>query len=417
MTTHVTRPSVHSFLVLACVFAIACDAEVKIGDGIDGSLFDDAGNDATVDEDAGEVDAGNDASMTMADAGTDANVPPDVSQVPQALAEAFCAALVECEGQQLVTDDENGENCAVNRAGLAAAGALSRLADSVADGRIVFDMDRLDECVAAIEAQACNVRSSRRPAVCEEAIDGKVALGGDCVISEDCSGTTSYCRVTDTCPGECAPLLNAGDACTATEQCANGLVCEGISGSAQCVAPGDPGDNCTLTSDSSDALAACKRGTRCTPNVGDDPTCKSVSVVYVRQNGQTCDPTAGSFCDVGLACTNTPSGLTCAPIAARDGACFRAQPSQCPAGQYCDAMTMMGGTCRDLPEEGETCLPSTRSQRCAPGFVCLLHSAGDVDDECTGKVANGDGCSESLECYSGSCNGTMCVTPSSVCTL
>ncbi len=405
------------FVLSICALTAACEAELKVGD-FDGSLFPDSGTDAADDEDAStEADAGTDATMTT-DAGTDANMPPDVSEVPAALAEAFCGALEACEGAQLVADEENGEDCADNRAGLAAAGALSRLADSVADGRVVFDMDRLDECVAAIEAQACNVRSSRRPAACEEAIEGQVPLGGDCVISEDCSGTNSYCEVTDTCPGECAPLLNNGDDCTASEQCANGFVCEAIANRAQCVAPGDPGDDCTLAADATDTLPACKRGTRCTPNVGDDPTCKSVSVVYVRQDGQSCDPSAGSYCDVGLVCVNdSANGPHCEPLAAADGACFQATPRQCPSGQYCDAASGAEGSCEDLPEEGATCLPSSRAQRCAPGFVCLLHGAGDGDDECTGKVANGDGCSVSLECYSGACDGTMCVTPSSVCTL
>lgn len=392
-------------IFFVCVLATACDAELRVGD-FDSSLFPDAGNGDAADNDGGGDDAATDAANPI-DAGGDAGGIDDVSDVPQLLANAVCAALEACDGVQLLTDTLNGENCADITGNVFSARELSALADSVADGRIEFDRSRMAACVAAISAQGCLVQTLRRPAVCEEAIKGKVALGFDCVISEDCSGSSSFCEANASCPGTCTTLLNVGDPCTASEQCANGAACATVSGVRQCVTPTNPGGDCGL-----DSTPLCKRGNSCTPNPGMNvnDTCKSNLVVYAAQDGATCNP-PGTMCDRGLACTNTPSGLLCAPVAARDGACFRAQPSQCPVGQYCDAVTMTAGSCVELPEEGAACLPMTRAQRCAPNFACL------GDGLCHIKGENGDSCDEDIECYSGNCNGTVCDPPASLCTL
>lgn len=400
-----TKPA-RLFVLSICVFAAACEAELKVG-GFDGSIFPDAG-----DEDSGGggsggggQDAATGDSATGTDAGTDAGNAIHISEVPQLLANAVCAALEACEGTQLLTDSLNGEDCADVTGNVFSARELSALGDSVADGRIEFDPTRMAACVAAISAQACDVQTLRRPVACEDALKGKVALGADCVTSDDCSGTSTFCQPQAQCPGTCATLLTANTPCTNSDQCANGTLCAVVNSVRQCVAPGGPAAPCGL-----DSTPLCKRGFSCTPDMGGGSTCKSNSIVYVRQAGQTCDPPA-SMCDRGLVCTNTPTGLECAAIAATDGACFRAQPSHCPAGQYCDAVTMTGGTCLDLPEEGETCLASTRSQRCAPNFACL------GDGLCHIKGENGDSCDENAECYSGNCGGTVCDPPASLCTL
>lgn len=415
MHTTATRLSI----LLACAVAIGCDAELKVGD-FDGSVFPDGG-----DEDGGGTggDAGTAGTAgtggsagTAGTAGTGGSagtggVGEDVSDVPQLLANAVCAALTACDGAQLLADSLNGENCADITGSVFSARELSALSDSVAAGRITFDRTRMASCIASITSQSCDVQTSRRPAACEEAIRGRVALGGDCVISEDCSGTTSYCAAQAQCPGECRALLNMGAECTNSDHCANGLLCAVLEGVRQCVAPGNPGAYCGY-----DDTPLCKRGNTCTPNVGDDDTCKANSVVYGRAAGQSCDPATGSFCERDLACTNTPGGLTCAAIAARDGACFRAQPSHCPAGQYCDAETGMAGTCVDLPEDNEVCLPVGRSQRCAPGFVCL-GTTEQAAGFCQIKGENGDNCTDDAQCYSGNCDGTVCEPPASLCSL
>jgi len=392
-------------MFLACVLVIGCDAELKVGD-FDGSLFPDSGNGDAGDDDGGNADAAADSAVAP-DAGADAGNVVDVSDVPQLLANAACAAREACIGEQLLTDSLSGETCADITGSVFSARELSALADSVADGRIEFDRSRMAACIAAITAQSCDVQSQRRPAACEEAIKGKVALGADCVISEDCSGSSSFCEANSTCPGTCKALLNSAAPCTASEQCANGLVCATVSSVRQCVAPTMVGGDCGL-----DSTPLCKLGNTCTPNAGVNvnDTCKANSVVYGVQVGQTCNP-PGTMCEEGLACTNTPSGLVCAAIAARDGACFRAQPSQCPVGQYCNAVTMTAGACVDLPEEGVTCLPMSRSQRCAANFACL------GDGLCHIKGENGDSCDEDTECYSGNCDGTVCDPPASLCTL
>jgi hypothetical protein len=386
---------------LICVLALGCDAELKVG-GFDGSLFPDSGN-----GDAGVSDSGDNDAGTGVDAGFDAGFMGDVSDVPQLLANAVCAALEACDGAQLLTDSLNGETCADVTGNVFSARELSALADSIAAGRIVFDRSHMAACIASITTQGCSVQILRRPAVCEQAIKGKVALGADCVISEDCSGSSSFCAANAQCPGTCRASLNAGDPCTASEQCSSGTVCATVSGVRQCVTPTNPGGDCGL-----DSTPLCKRGNTCTPNAGVNvnDTCKSNLVVYALQDGQTCNP-PGAMCDRGLACTNTPTGLLCAPVAAAGGACFRAQPSQCPAGQYCNAVTMTAGTCVDLPEEGIACLPMTRAQRCAPNFACL------GDGLCHLKGENTISCDEDAECYSGNCNGTVCEPPASLCTL
>ena len=81
------------------------------------------------------------------------------------------------------------------------------------------------------------------------------------------------------------------------------------------------------------------------------------------------------------------------------------------AGQYCDAATGVAGTCQDLPEENDDCLAANRSQRCAPGYVCL------GDSLCHIKGENGDDCDDDAQCYSGNCAGSECAPPTSLCSL
>jgi hypothetical protein len=196
--------------------------------------------------------------------------------------------------------------------------------------------------------------------------------------------------------------------CTNSDQCANGMACEFIDGVRQCTTQGTAGQDCNLPS-----RPTCRRGFTCTPNPGDDDTCKSNSIVYGLQAGQPCAP-PGSMCEPGLACTNTPGGLVCAAVAVLDGACFRAQPTHCPPEQFCDAETGMEGTCVDLPADSEAC--RDRSPECGAGLTCVGATAQSTGF-CRFVGENGDGCSQASECYSGNCQNSLCQEPAALCTL
>lgn len=412
MKTLLTRATA-VFAMSICALTVGCDAELNVGN-VDGSIFDE---DAGMDPDAGGDSGGTGGGGTGGSGGSggtggtggSGGGTVDVSGVPQFLAEGLCSALEACEGVQLLTNTLDGQDCAEVTGNVFTARRGDALADSVADGRIVFDASRMAACLSAIESQGCEVQISRRPAACEEAIEGKVALGGDCVINEDCAGTTTYCAPQAQCPGQCQALLNSGMPCTNSDQCANGTACEFIDGVRQCTTQGTAGQECNIAS-----RPTCRRGFTCTPNPGDNDTCKSNSIVYGLQAGQTCAP-PGSMCEPGLACTLQPNNVTiCAPIADSGGACFRAQPTHCPPDQFCNAATGMEGVCVDLPGDNEAC--RDRAPECGAGLTCV-----GATDQSTGFCRfvgeNGDGCSEPSECYSGNCQDSLCQEPAALCTL
>jgi hypothetical protein len=404
------------FFVL-CVLSLgmtACQEGIHF-DGFDGSFFDDAGVDAGAgrdaatanpdeDEDGGgggsgnsgkDDDAGSDAGgSSSSDAGT-----PAESRVPAQLAKALCDALADCYDSAAFRDDVlGGRDCLALNENTLADSELRYLSDSVKAGLVDFDADKIGACTSDIRELGCDARASRLPASCKAALAGTVLIAGECTINLDCQGD-AFCDkgALETCPGVCSPLQAQGFPCNHDDdnQCKDGLVCS----SGKCEALRSVGQSCGGADQT-----GCKPGLECADlGLGDGDQCVDIAAIYTVGVGAECDAT-DALCEPGLVCESV-SGTQgiCAKPVGRDASCKRAQPNQCPPGQYCDAAAVgESGRCVDAPGDGEAC--RTRAPLCDDGHACVSGTCHEVH-------AVGGTCANDRECYSGFCAGNICEAP------
>ena len=357
-------------------------------------------DDINFDDEDGAVDAARPDAAPGQDGGPDdedggAAPKPDaggltgpLADLPRLIASATCDALEDCIGsKQLVADALNGRDCYELNENLLLASPLRYLSASVAAGLVQYRPAELQNCLEDIRALGCDERSSRLPASCELMLLGTVALGDACTINEDCAGD-AFCDLgaLDSCStAECAPLQAEGMSCNHNDddQCEDGLVC--FQGS--CEQLGKNGDPC------SDALPRCEPGLICAAG-----ECTSIPVLYFRKLDEACERGV-SLCEPGLVCESTAGAMgVCKNTVAKDAACKRADPNQCPVDQYCDATTPgTSGTCRNYPVEGAACL-TMRAQTCADGHLCISNT-------CRALQPVGGSCDANGQCYSGQCGG------------
>lgn len=83
---------------------------------------------------------------------------------------------------------------------------FTKLDASVTAGRITYNADDYETCLAALEAETCdqvfrqNGATSTPPAACDTAAVGLVATGGACTLDEDCAVAGDGCDSTaNTC--------------------------------------------------------------------------------------------------------------------------------------------------------------------------------------------------------------------------
>ena len=242
---------------LAC-FALLAGCEVHVGDGSSwqfdsGGGWPDGGSGDDEDtgprgEDAGTEDAGTrDSGVRPTDAGSgggrDAGAPPAVDPVKvvtETLAQGFCDAIVQCMGPELAPEFLAGQSCNTFLAKQLADRENHWIGESVQRGRVELHDDMVADCSAALKAQGCAVVASRLPSACEDAVAGSVGLDGECSISADCQGR-AYCKKDgDVCPGHCANRAARGEACSASTDCDDGLLCR----AAKCTPAPIEGDPC-----------------------------------------------------------------------------------------------------------------------------------------------------------------------------
>jgi hypothetical protein len=222
------------------------------------------------------------------------------------------------------------------------------LTAAVDHGRIAFDADQLDACIAAYDALPCDTTQQDLSA-CSNIFTGTVPENGDCAFDLEC--TSGRCIVPDCldacCTGSCGPArpypgldepcssicaeslycgydgichapLPANAPCGIYDVCDAGLYCrpstmlcepvphlgepcetvcaeEGstCNASAQCVAAGTEGDPCTATGDCSNYYV-------CNP---DAHTCTLMPELMRSDNGTPCD--------VSTQCKSHYCNLTC----------------------------------------------------------------------------------------------------------
>lgn len=402
----------HAFVALMCALPIAaCDDDDKPA-ATDTS--DTVGDTAPGDTTPGDTTPG--------------DTSPNPTGVEDQLAKAYCDYLEQCypfdtsEGLLvLLAKRASDATCEtfVKRAILAPEGRDAGLAS----GALTLDSDKLAACLAAIPT-ACGANDPGT--LCQEAIEGKVALGGACASSFECAGD-AYCDAALTgCPtGTCIARGGPGAACDSSDACSNAsarLECSYESSTCvpvEFVEGGAKGAECgeihatdaivvvrcaapfvctegscqeviasggTCTSDHS----PCVTGTACMPNAngplpdggGDTGTCREPP--FTATEGAACvtdwEATNPTFCDpvslltcVNGKCERIGDGTEGARCLAGIDA-----PPLCNAGLYCDGAT---ATCRPPQADGATCegddecesglcVWGTEAGRCEPATNC-----------------------------------------------
>ena len=326
-----------------------------------------------------------------------------MEELPGKYAAAFCDVFATCAGD-LYGIFRPGEDCLKNM-NVSVDEALATLPNSVDAGRVKYHAEKVQKCLDEIAGGDCDTLSQRSPASCKAAVEGTVAVGGDCMLDVECSGA-NYCQLGGTCPGKCAPYEQAGGACLGTDNCADGLKC-GSNG--HCVAPSQKGEACKQDE------PECADGLLC---LGDDAAQKTPGKCYTLDEalsgklGDTC-ALDGNLCQASYACEITsvkPVGGTCVAKVDSGATCHAAFPDECPDDEYCallPLMPLMPGKCTVKPKAGEKCAPGLGSAEiCAPYARC-------DDGVCRDIAHAGETCHSDSTCYSDHCVDNACVTGSS----
>ena len=332
-----------------------------------------------------------------------------LDDVRDALVELQCNAIDSC-ASDLMSIYLSGMDCESYFGRIFEDGEWSNMVKAVEDGRIVYHGDKAQDCLDAWAALECDMFTKRAPDICNDALEGTVDEGGSCTLNGECKGSL-YCKVSNDCPGVCAPREDAGASCKSDDACKDGLTCD--DSLEQCVQPGTSGDACDQ------GEPECLLGVMCVGADEDDGTpgtCKETSEVFTGKQDEPCDFEGGTYCELGLSCvlenwTASGAEANCRTTADSGGTCGLAIPSHCPAGEYCNADPQTSGSfegqCVPLPGEGEPCA-TTGFQTCQPYHVC-------VNDVCHELKRLDGSCGADDECYSDNCESGVC-TATDACT-
>lgn len=335
---------------------------------------------------------------------TGKNVP--IEDVPKLYAGAACNAYESCVSPALLKVYLNGESCDTN-VETTIADELPRIKQGIADGKIVYDGTKVEACMAALEALGCSL--DEEPAECVAAINGTVAVGGDCEMDAECLGPGTYCKVDASCPGKCANKELAGATCDRNDNCAAGLQCS--EDTQKCFVPAKKGEACGGGGTAPD----CGPGTFCigSDDDGKKPgTCMDSAEAFSGKQGDACFFGGKPACSADLFCvvsgidTTTGTLQTKCDVAFGAGAaCKPAIPDACPADQYCKITTPpFDGTCTPKPAAGEPCgkgLGDDPPNICAPNTRC-------DGGTCRPRQHLGGQCQEDAVCFSENCVSGGC---------
>ena len=341
----------------------------------------------------GSSDGGGASSSTVA-----------IDDVPKLYAQALCSAQKKCFGDVLDLFLA-GESCTANFE-TAIGDELPKIKQGIDDGTVSYDGTKMQACFDAIAARGCNLEGE--PPECTAAIDGTVAIGGDCQMNVECAGADTYCKSSGTCPGACAKREQAGSDCNHDDDCAAGLKCSGTT--SKCVKPAAAGEACGGGGTAPD----CQSGTFC---VGSDDqgkvtgTCDTVDQAFSGKQGDECYFGGKPLCTTDLRCIvesvdTTTGSITakCGPPVSSGAACKVSLVDACPADEYCKVpQNMLDGTCTPKPKSGEACVQVFEDPICGPGLRC-------DDGTCRPLQHLGASCAGDDVCYSGNCVGGGCVS-------
>lgn len=253
-------------------------------------------------------------------------------------------------------------------------------------GTIVYHPENAGACLAAFDGIGCGLGAlSGAPPGCRETFEGRVADGGACTLSEECSETSSCTGSGSSC-GMCFHQLQIGESCTSGgAACASGSFCT----AGVCTAQVGQGGACDpMTSE------ACRSGLSCVPNSG-DPSHGTCMAPPTAGPGEPC---AMATCATGLVCAISGTSATCrAPRT--DGTCeYVVSGTDCAVGTVCNATSPgMPGACVPYPVLASPCTTA-----CAAPARC-------VNMVCQPTRRIGETCASSDECLSSTCTAGVCV--------
>ena len=342
--------------------------------------------------------------MALALAGCgDGAKPISVEELPPKLAESLCAAYKNCYGPAFDLF-LNGMDCATITEQRILNGTFPLLQGRIDMGVVVYNGAEAQACLDSIAVRTCAQMLDRGSPACEAALDGTVALGGACILDEDCAGDALCKSASGTCPGQCSPLQAAGQACTKDDDCQDGLTCSAET--RLCVHPASEGQACEY------GAPPCGPGLLCLGKDDDQQvsgSCRTAATALTGVEGGPCDATLGQICQPGLSCvadtiTLLPPALTWVCVRtggyALGAACKPGFPEACSAGSYCNTgagLQAISGTCATIPVAGQPC--GKGMSECQPGATC-------VSGVCQNLAANGVSCTTNSMCLSEYCGPT-----------
>lgn len=321
-----------------------------------------------------------------------------LTDLPPKLAAALCMAYERCYGPvfELFL---NGTDCVSVTEQRIRNGSFALLPAAIEQGSVVYDGARAQACLDSLGSRTCAELFERDSDACLAALDGTVAMGGACSLDDECKGQALCKSTAGTCPGQCAPLMVAGQACREDADCQSGLVCSAET--RLCVAPAGAGQPCEY------GAAPCGAGLLCLGKDDDartPGTCKTPAEALAAAPGAACDATHGLLCQPGSSCVAESVDILALSIDWQcvatgsyfaGGECKPGFPDACASGSYCKTgISPLSGTCSVIPAAGEAC--ASGLSRCRPGAACV----GGV---CQNLVANGVGCTGDAMCWSDYC--------------
>jgi hypothetical protein len=328
-----------------------------------------------------------------------ASIPLDILE--ECLLRAVCYAQPRCNSTQFSENE-----CLQNRLyqGSIQLSLGKAVVESVEAGNAAYDPIAMGSFLAGLRNCAAD------QGLFENAVVGTIGDGLACFYDEECA-TNGGCvgaNFSDgTCnAGVCEASVSVGTECdlSAKANCNAGLHC--VNGFCR---TGEVGAPCTY-SGNCDAGNWCSQTNQCEAqvSVGDDcvndDQCPGASTCVGESEGggkcQTVD-TVGDACDtdcVGLLyCEGYSPGVSTGTCQEKPGL-----GGNCTTTGGCNSATLWcDTTCKLRPTLGNTCADNTTIEYlryCAPGLVC----SGNT---CSTPLANGDICTNAIECESFTCNG------------
>jgi hypothetical protein len=336
------------------------------------------------------------------------------AELPAQYAKAVCTAYQNCLGPILPLF-LNGSDCVDLTTQRLENGTFGLIPQKITAGTVKYDGTKAQACLNVISKLTCDGLLTRDQPECLAAIDGTVALGGDCDLNEECKGSAICQSRTGTCPGQCVARFSAGQACSADGDCDDGLQCS--SETKLCVKPAAAGENCEYGSPPCGPGLLClgKDDSKKTPGV-----CRNATDAMSSPAGTACDPVAGILCTPGVSCVADHIDLVATKIVwtcvetgtyPAGGACKPGIPEACSTDNYCltgTGLAALAGTCTVIPDAKQPCGTGFGAQ-CQTGAVC-------VAGLCQNYAANGVSCTGDDMCYSGYCGATGGCQPPLPCT-